>query len=264
MDEILQFFSDNKDALTAIGILLTFGVSIISLYFSVRNNRAVHYVNSVTKNRTEWIQSVRNVIAEFIAKTNVYNNAYYNNYQKMGEHLSECQNLCSKIKLLLNCCDVRDKEICDLVDSILELHRKYYDYIQNAKTNDKGYFIETATSKKCKKDIEANIAILIRKIHIYLKAEWNRVKYESKGKTYEKETQEFDMWELEQKYDNPDYKNDVWKRFCINSKAKLKRIWKSAGFSTFMFCVSVIIFICMIPQSLEWILEIIKNLATKS
>ncbi len=33
------------------------------------------------------------------------------------------------------------------------------------------------------------------------------------------------LWELEQKYDNPEYKNQVWKRFCINSKAKVRRIW---------------------------------------
>lgn len=33
MENLLQFFSRNKDALLAIGVLLTFFVSIISLYF---------------------------------------------------------------------------------------------------------------------------------------------------------------------------------------------------------------------------------------
>ena len=37
MDELLILFSKNKDALTAIGIILTFLTSSISLYFSVRN-----------------------------------------------------------------------------------------------------------------------------------------------------------------------------------------------------------------------------------
>lgn len=63
MNEILQFFEDNKDALTAIGIILTFGVSIIS-FFSVRNNKAVHYVNSITKSRIEWIQKLRKTVAD--------------------------------------------------------------------------------------------------------------------------------------------------------------------------------------------------------
>lgn len=49
MNKMLQFFSENKAALTSIGILLTFLISSISLYFSVRNNKAVHYVNAVTK-----------------------------------------------------------------------------------------------------------------------------------------------------------------------------------------------------------------------
>lgn len=62
MNKILQFFSENKDALTSIGILLTFLISSISLYFSVRNNKAVHYVNAVTKNRVEWLYKFREYI----------------------------------------------------------------------------------------------------------------------------------------------------------------------------------------------------------
>ena len=85
MENLLQFFSRNKDALLAIGVLLTFFVSIISLYFSVRNNKAVHYVNSITKSRIEWIQKIRDTVSVFISKTNVYNNAYYKgDYDKSG------------------------------------------------------------------------------------------------------------------------------------------------------------------------------------
>lgn len=206
MDELLAFFSDNKDALTAIGIILTFSVSVISLYFSIRNNKAVHYVNSVTKSRIEWIDNVRNAVAEFISKTNVYNNAYYRkNYDKSGEHLSECQELCTRIKLLLNGCDRRDREICELVDRILENHRKYCDAVHIMEVDEDGYFLEGEGSKALKVKIEADISRLVRSLHIYLKSEWNRVKYESQGKTYEKETQEFDVLELEQKYDDASF-----------------------------------------------------------
>ncbi len=62
MNKMLQFFSENKAALTSIGILLTFLISSISLYFSVRNNKAVHYVNAVTKNRVEWLYKFREYI----------------------------------------------------------------------------------------------------------------------------------------------------------------------------------------------------------
>ena len=71
-----------------------------------------------------------------------------------------------------------------------------------------------------------------------MKSEWNRVKYESQGRIYEKETQEFDIMELEKKYDNPEYKNDVWKRFFINAKAKVKRICYSPRF---IICIVIVI-----------------------
>lgn len=63
MDKILHFFSENKDAITGIGIILTFLISSISLYYSIRNNKAVHYVNSITKSRIDWIQKVRDNIS---------------------------------------------------------------------------------------------------------------------------------------------------------------------------------------------------------
>lgn len=208
MQNVLQFFNENKDVLLAIAVSLTFLASISSLYFSVRNNKAVHYVNSITKSRIDWIQKVRDTVSAFISKTNVYNNAYYSgDYDKSGEHLSECQKLCIEIKLLLNCCDKRDKEICKLVDDILENHRRYYDSVHNMEVDKKGYFIEG--EEEIKKQIEKNIDELVKKLHIYLKAEWNRIKYESQGKKYEKETREFDIFELEQKYDNPDYVSDI-------------------------------------------------------
>lgn len=242
LDDLLKFFSDNKDALTAIGIILTFSVSLVSVYFSVRNNKAVHYVNSVTKSRIEWIQKIRATVSDFISKTNVYNNAYYKeDYYKSGEHLAECQKLCTEIKLLLNCCDIRDRVICKLADEILEKHRWYRDSVHNMEVDENGYFVEDEDAEKLKNEIEDMISILVKELHICLKAEWNRVKYESQGKEYEKETQEFDVFELEKKYDDPNYKNNVWKRFCINTKAKIRRIYNSAGFTVIVFLTGIVV-----------------------
>lgn len=225
MDKILCFFGGNKDALTAIGIILTFLTSSISLYFSVRNNKAVHYVNSVTKSRIEWIQKVRDTASDFISKTNVYNNAYYKgDYDKSGEHLSECQELCTEIKLLLNCCDERDKEICKRLDEILENHRKYCDMVHNMQIDQKGYFVENEEAKRIKLSIENEIDNLVKELHVYLKAEWNRVKYESRGKTYEKIVQEFDIKELENKYKDSQYQNKIWKRRGIVIWAQIRKI----------------------------------------
>ena len=116
-------------------------------------------------------------------------------------------------------------------------------HINYFQVDEKGYFVEDSNAKKTKNLIERDIDILVKKLHIYLKAEWNRVKYESQGKTYEKETREFDILELEKKYDNPDYKNNVWKRFCIDSKAKIRRIWNSAELAVIVFIVGIMILI---------------------
>lgn len=244
INKLFIFLKDYKDAFTSIGVLITFIVSFFSLYFSIRNNKAVHYVNSITKSRIEWIQHLRDKVAEFIANTNIYNNAYYkNNFEKSGEHLSKCQQLCSEISLLLNYSDEKDQKIIDLSRTILESFREYYDSIHNCKVDNNGYFVESKRTKQLKKDVEDNIKILTKQVQIYLKAEWNRVKYESQGKIYEKDTQEFDYKELEIKYDNPLYKNKVWKRFFINSMAMIKRITRLPIFILLICCIVIIIII---------------------
>ena len=231
IDNMFDYFKTNKDAFTSIGVLITFFVSSFSLYFSVRNNKAVHYVNSITKSRIEWIQKLRSTVAEFIANTNIYNNAYYKgDYIKAGIQLSKCQQLCSEIKLLLNYCDKKDKEIIELTDIILKAYVNYYDCVHNTKTDKDGYFVETSNMKRYINEVEENIGILSKKVQIYLKAEWNRVKYESQGKVYEKDTQEYDYEELEKQYEDSTYKSNVWEKFAINSKAKIIRIITSPGF----------------------------------
>ena len=64
------FELETQYKVTLVGIVITAIVSIASLYFSVKNNKAVHYVNAVTQNRVEWISSLRKKCAEFIALVN--------------------------------------------------------------------------------------------------------------------------------------------------------------------------------------------------
>lgn len=237
------FIKDHKDEIISVGILITAFISSVSLYFSVRNNKAVHYVNSITKSRIEWIQHLRDTVAEFISNTNINNNVYYKNCdEKTGVHLSKCQQLCSEIRLLLNSCDKIDKEIIEVAANILEAFRLYCTELNYSKTSLDGQTIDTLKMIQYKKKVEGNIEILCGKVQIYLKAEWNRVKYESQGKIYEKDTQEFDYKELENKYANSSYKNKVWKRFYINSLAKIKRIITSPEF----VIVSLILFVSVI------------------
>ncbi len=93
MEKVLYFLGENKDSLTTVGVIMTLVVSAVSLYFSVKNNKAVHYVNSVTKNRSEWIYCLRDKIAKFISMVNIENTSFYitdseNDMERSGKHLA--------------------------------------------------------------------------------------------------------------------------------------------------------------------------------
>ena len=65
MNNFSVFLEINKDAIASIGIILTLFVSAVSLYFSIKNNKAIHYTNSVTKSRIEWIEHLRGRASHF-------------------------------------------------------------------------------------------------------------------------------------------------------------------------------------------------------
>lgn len=242
-DSILCFLKLYKDAFTSIGVLITFLISLGSLYFSARNNKAVHYVNSITKSRIEWIQDLRTTISEFISKINICSIAYFGEeHIKTGVHFTECKQLCSKIRLLLNYCDVKDREIIQLAEKILRDYTEYCEYGQTCEIDEFDFIIEDENLIEGRKIIEKNINLLFEKVQIYLKAEWNRVKYESQGKIYEKDTQRFDYKELEEKYRDNLYKNKVFARYFIDLYAKTKRILSYPQFYIFLIIILIIYF----------------------
>lgn len=61
-------------------------------------------------------------------------------------------------------------------------------------------------------------------MQVYLKVEWNRVKYESKGKIYEKETQMIDLAKLKERKSKEKTNKKYRSRFVVNIFAKIKRI----------------------------------------
>jgi hypothetical protein len=64
-----MFVLEPKDWLTLGGISLTFFISLISLYISIRNTRKTLFINSITKSRIEWIGTIRENIAKFCGLT---------------------------------------------------------------------------------------------------------------------------------------------------------------------------------------------------
>lgn len=256
MSEMLNSLGTNKDSLTVLIVILTFITSIFSLVFSVRNNKAVHYINSVTKNRVEWIENLRDTISKFLSILNT--EEFTENFvspkemleQDYGAKTKELCQLGVKIKLLLNFSDELDNEIIKAIDLQIVNYKLLCEKILNCAFKDldngKEIFVPSGEIYEVQKNIEKISEDIIRDFQIYLKSEWNRVKYESQGKKYEKETQEFDLMELNKEYDDPDYENEVWKRFCINIKAKLKRLSKTPCFIIFMFGMFIIMIFLII------------------
>ena len=202
----LKFLSDNKDAITSLGILLTLIVSCISLYFSIRNNKAVHYVNAVTKSRVEWIDKLRNNVSRFISLTDVkeltvkflkpkemLNNNFENN-------LKELNQVGSEILLMLNYSDEFDKKIMEMIKlQAYKIENLYYKTLTQSTISYKennSFYVPDDEIKSLEEEIEELNEKIIKEFQIYLKFEWNRVKKESKGKRYFKFQQEYDLEEL--------------------------------------------------------------------
>ena len=65
---------------------------------------------------------------------------------------------------------------------------------------------------------------------------------------------------MKEKKTNASYKNNTWKRFCINSKAKSKRILHSHQLSVVIFIIALIVLVLCVPEIIKDIANLIKNL----
>lgn len=261
MTEVLDYLKANQEAYTVVGILLTLFISLISLWFTVKNNKAVQYVDSVTKNRVEWIDKLRFSISELLALLDTQNLTdtiiEVDDLAKypFGDNLHKLNQLGAEIKLMLNFSDEFDRKMMQQIELIILSYKNLFVCIQSNilenKQNGDAIFIPNEKVLEKQQVIGTLSNDLLSDMQIYLKSEWNRVKYESNGKIYEKETQIFDIEELQKKKADSNYKNNTWKRFCINSKAKCKRIWHSHQFAIVVFVLACIVLIKCIPEIID-------------
>lgn len=261
MTALLEHLKTNQEAYTVIGILLTLCISFISLWLTVRNNKSIQYMDSVTKNRVEWIDKLRSSISEFLALLDTQDLTdtiiEVDDFAKypFGDNLHKLNQLGTEIKLMLNFSDDFDRRMMQQIELIILSYKNLLVCIQSNilenKQNSDAIFVPTEKVLEKQQVIETLSNDLLSDMQIYLKSEWNRVKYESNGKIYEKETQIFDIEELQKKKVDSNYKNDTWKRFCINSKAKCKRIWHSHQFAIVVIIIVCIVLIKCIPEIIE-------------
>lgn len=116
-----------KDIITFIGIILTTIISFVTLVFTIKNNKAVHYVNAITKSRVEWIQNVRESISEYFAAIDVmYLSCEKNDFSENVKTMESLTHLKNKLVLYLNYTDDKDKQIIEYLSDINKNAFIYY------------------------------------------------------------------------------------------------------------------------------------------
>jgi hypothetical protein len=109
-----------KDIITLVGIGITFVVSSIGLYVSLRNTKKTLFINSITASRIKWIDILRNNIAEFCGLTYYFTLTELDKAekQKVVERIDKLRFL---IKLQLNRGDEFDRKLMAKIDLIPDL-----------------------------------------------------------------------------------------------------------------------------------------------
>lgn len=135
-----DFWMKNKDAITAIGILLTIIVSSTSLAINFVNNKKVRYIEAITKNRIDWMYRLKEAVCELVKL--VYSHGYKkyeHDLQEISNHFDELNKLQFFIAMQLNFKGEIDQKILNIVDEIIESEHMSYFYVHFAdseKSND--------------------------------------------------------------------------------------------------------------------------------
>lgn len=160
----------DKETITAIGVIVTAGISLLNLLSNMEQNKKKEFINTVTSSRIKWISDVRETITEYIAAIPKYN--YYllsklidSNAIDIPQIINESFNIYelikinSKLKLLLNKDGTDDKEIIKKSDKI------YTDILQIKLLLDMYTTIESNDVDKFSNNLHQEICeILIKQI----------------------------------------------------------------------------------------------------
>lgn len=123
MENLLNFFNSNKDAFTSLGIIATFLVGAITLIVTYGNNKNTHYIDTITKNRVDWIYKLRGLIAEFVSVSKLNYSTSIEVFRNDGNYKKMLM-LSTEIKLMLNFYGKYDQDIIGLLDEIISDYKK--------------------------------------------------------------------------------------------------------------------------------------------
>lgn len=129
LNNVLQFIQDNGNVITFIGILLTFLTSAFSLYYSWKSSKSSKYIDTITKNRIEWICNLRDLISEYISLTMITPLSALLCCDDLSIYYRKVRNLNMKIKLMLNFYEEMDKKIILIADELEKASHDYYSFL---------------------------------------------------------------------------------------------------------------------------------------
>lgn len=175
-----------KAALIAAIVSVVLG--LVNMVLTIHRNKQ----DGITAYRMQWIKELQEEYAKILSWS-------FLSQDSTGKHIfrtiDELQNSVYKVSLMLNLRDEYDKEILETTFAYLEkvqdLYRDYYigeklkEYQEKAETEEKKLSFEELMENNSERgsdlleDITNLKQILHKKIRIYLKAEWTRVKAES-------------------------------------------------------------------------------------
>lgn len=147
----------DKDAIYAVGIGVTLILGIWNLWNNYKTTRKNNFINTVTNQRIQWIEQLRQNIASFLGLTHTWCISDVEGKTEEIEILKELDRLRHLIQLRLNADATLDRKIAGLIKRIPDL---------------------THTSQQTERQAAMNeLATLSQQL---LKEEWEKVKKESK------------------------------------------------------------------------------------
>jgi hypothetical protein len=151
-----------KDIFYAIGILVTAGIGIWNAISHLKTTKKTAFINTVTSERVKWLDKLRHNISSFAGLTHTWTRELHETPESEKALLQEIDKLRYLIRLQLN---PKIKDGVPNVDSRIEaLIAK----------------IPELTDKSLRSELEGALDKLVIESQELLKAEWEKVKDESK------------------------------------------------------------------------------------
>lgn len=209
-----------KTAIIAGGVAIIVAITnlVVNIIINKKNIKQLRYESTrigITEKRMDWISNVRKLFADLFS----YN--FIDLYINKNSRLSMNSTI-KLINLYLNFSGDIDREILNLIN---QLHELLFEQIEQDERIRPDY-----------KDMSNRYSYIIDEIekyaHVYLKSEWNRVKFESNPHNYDKTYEEVkEINKLIEQYDKTDeFCNDNHIREAERVNKLIEQYYKTDNF----------------------------------